>query len=147
VSFSNFVRSNTFTNPYRFKNMSVEFKMIPKKNMLSTTPDVKYYPCAISQGEINLDDLARIIASRTTMSKADCYGVVIALSDVISESLKQGKIVRIDDLGTFRLGLLGTAATSPDALGKSNIIGTKINYTPSKNIKRKMKEITYKRLR
>lgn len=127
--------------------MAVEFKMIPKKNVLGSAPEVKYFPCAVSQGEIDLDELAKIIASRTTMSRADCYGVVIALSDVIAESLKQGKIVKIDNLGTFRLGILGSAADSPEPLGKSSIKGAKINYKPSKAIKNKMKEVTYKRLR
>lgn len=127
--------------------MSVAFKMIPKKNMLGATPEVKYYPCAVSQGEVNLDDLASIIADRSTMSKADCYGVVIALSEAIADSLKNGKIVKIDNLGTFRLGIIGNSAESPEPLGKNAIQRAKINYKPSKTIKNKMKEITYKRLR
>ena len=92
--------------------MSVKYKMVPKKNSLVTTAVVKYYPCAVSQGEVNLDDLARIVASRTTMSRPDCFGVIMALSDVIGESLANGNIVRVDNLGTFQLTLTGTAADS-----------------------------------
>ena len=121
--------------------------MIPKQNNLSIPPAVHYYPCAVSQGEVNLDDLARIIASRSTMSRADCYGVIIALSDVIGESLSNGKIVKIESLGTFQLVLQGTAAATEDALGKSNIKNAKINYKPSKFLKNKMKYNTYKRMR
>lgn len=127
--------------------MAIEFKMVPKQNNISSPPEIKYYPCAISQGEVNLDDLARIIASRSTISRADCYGVIMALSEVIGQKLQEGRIVRIDDLGTFSLALQGIAADSDEPLGKANIKGAKINYKPSKELKRKVKQLTYKRIR
>ena len=127
--------------------MSVQFKMIPKQNNLVSPPEVKYYPCAVSKGEMQLDDLAKIISGRSSMSKADCYGVIMALSDVIGEALSNGNIVKIDNLGTFQLILQGTAAETDEALGKSNIKGAKISYKPSKDLKSKIKRITYKRMR
>ena len=127
--------------------MSVQFKMIPKQNNLVSPPEVKYYPCAVSKGEMQLDDLAKIISGRSSMSKADCYGVIMALSDVIGEALSNGNIVKIDSLGTFQLILQGTAAETEEALGKSNIKGAKISYKPSKELKTKVKRITYKRMR
>ena len=127
--------------------MSVRFKMIPKQNNLVSPPEVKYYPCAVSKGEMHLDDLAKIISERSSMSKADCYGVIMALSDVIGQAISDGNIVKIDSLGTFQLVLQGTAADAEDALGKSNIKGAKISYKPSKELKTKIKDITYKRMR
>jgi predicted histone-like DNA-binding protein len=121
--------------------------MIPKQNNLVSPPEVKYYPCAVSVGVVHLDDLARIIAGRSTMSRADCYGVIIALSDVIGEALSNGNIVKIDNLGTFQLVLHGTPADNEAVLGKSNIKEAKINYKPSKDLKSKIKRITYKRMR
>jgi predicted histone-like DNA-binding protein len=127
--------------------MSVQFKMIPKQNNLVSPPEVKYYPCAVSKGEMQLEDLAKIISGRSSMSKADCYGVIMALSDVIGEALSNGNIVKIDSLGTFQLILQGTAAETEETLGKSNIKGAKISYKPSKNLKSRIKRITYKRMR
>jgi hypothetical protein len=68
--------------------------MIPKRNSLVSPPIIKYYPCAVSKGEVNLDNLARIIASRTTMSRPDCFGGIMALSDVFGESLANGNICK-----------------------------------------------------
>ncbi|MEM0543673.1 HU family DNA-binding protein [Flavobacterium sp. j3] len=127
--------------------MPVQFKMIPKQNNLVSPAEVKYYPCAVSKGSVDLNDLAKIIASRSTVSRADCYGVIIALSEVISESLSDGNIVKIDNLGTFQLRLLGTAAETNEPLGKSNIKEAKISYKPSKELKDKLKRITYSRMR
>lgn len=127
--------------------MPVQFKMVPKQNNLVSPPEVKYYPCAVSKGELNLKDLAKIIASRSTVSKADCYGVVMALSDIIGQSLLNGQIIKIDSLGTFSLTLTGTAADSPEPLGKKNIKKAQINYKPSKELKEYINKAEYKRIR
>lgn len=127
--------------------MSVQFKMVAKQNNLVTPPEIKYYPCAVSKGEVNLANLASLIASRSTISKADCYGVIMALSDAIGESLAKGSIVKIESLGTFSLTLQGTGAETPEPLGKKNIKGAKILYTPSIDLKKRIKRIDYKRMR
>ena len=106
--------------------MSVSFKLVPKQNNLVSPPEVKYYPCAVSKGEADLDSLADVVSSRSSMSRADCYGVIIGLTEAIGEALADGKIVRIDALGTFQITIQGTAADSPEELGKSTIKGTKI---------------------
>ena len=127
--------------------MAVHFKMVAKQNNLATPPEIKYYPCAVHQGETDLEALAAVVASRSTMSKADCYGVIIALTEAIGETLKDGRIVKINSLGTFQLVLQGLAADTPEDLGKANIKGCKIVYKPSPGIKNKLKEISFKRLR
>ena len=63
--------------------MSVNFKLVAKKNNLSNPPALKYYPCAVSKKTVDLNDLSKIVASRSTMSNDDCYGVIIALTDAI----------------------------------------------------------------
>ncbi|WP_291096924.1 MULTISPECIES: HU family DNA-binding protein [unclassified Flavobacterium] len=127
--------------------MSVSFKMVPKKNNLVSPPEIKYYPCAVHDGEDDLDSLADIVASQSTISKADCYGVIIALTKAIGESLSDGRIVRIDSLGSFQITLQGFPADTLEELGKANIKGAKIIYKPSLNMKNKLKVLTYKRVR
>jgi len=127
--------------------MAVSFKMVPKKNNLASPPETKYYPCAVHDGEINLKQLAAIVASRSTVSRVDCHGVIIGLTQAIGESLAAGRIVKIDDLGTFQITLQGLPADSPDDLGKSNVKGAKIIYKPSRDLKSTLKNITYNRIR
>lgn len=127
--------------------MAISFKMVPKKNNLVTPPETKYYPCAVSSGEVNLSYLAKIVASQSTVSRADCYAVIVALTQAIADSLAQGQIVKIDELGTFQITLQGLPADSPEDLGKSNIKGAKIIYKPSQDMKQAVKQLTYKRIR
>lgn len=130
-----------------FNSMAVSFKMVPKKNNLSTPPETKYYPCAVHDGEVNLSRLASIVASQSTVSRADCYGVIVALTQAIADSLSQGKIVKIDELGTFQITLKGLPADSPDDLGKSSIKEAKIIYKPTRDLKNTLKNLSYKRIR
>ena len=127
--------------------MSVKYKMVPKKNSLVTPPEIKYYPCAVSQGEVSLDDLAKIIASRSTVSPADCYGVIIGLTQVIGEMLSQGKIVKIVSLGSLKVTLKGTPADTEDALGKSSIKKVNVVYKPARELRATLNNISFKRVR
>ena len=127
--------------------MSVKYKMVPKKNSLVTPPEIKYYPCAVSQGEVNLDDLAKIIASRSTVSPADCYGVIYGLTQVIGEMLSQGKIVKIASLGSLKITLKGTPASTADALGKSSIKKVNVVYKPAKELRITLNSTSFKRIR
>lgn len=147
TSFYNFVRTRLFYDPYQSIYMSVSFKMVPKKNNLVVPPQIKYYPCAIHNGEEDLDSLADIVASQSTISKADCYGVIMALTKAIGESLADGRIVRIDNLGSFQITLQGLPADTLEELGKANIKGAKIIYKPSRNMKKNLDQLIYKRIR
>jgi len=147
ISFNNFVSTKLFYNPNQSISMSISFKMVPKKNNLVSPPQIKYYPCAVNNGEDDLDSLADIVASQSTISKADCYGVIMALTKAIGESLADGRIVRIDSLGSFQITLQGLPADTLEELGKTNIKGAKIIYKPSRNMKRNLGQLTYKRIR
>jgi predicted histone-like DNA-binding protein len=119
TSLCNFVKTKLLSNPELSFFMSITFKMVPKKNNLVSPPQIKYYPCAIHDGEDDLESLADLVSSQSTISKADCYGVIMALTKVIGESLSDGRIVRIDSLGSFQITLQGLPGESPDELGKT----------------------------
>ena len=57
--------------------------------------------------EDDLDSLTDIVASQSTISKIDCYGVIMAFTKVIGESLSDGRIERIDSLGSFQITVQG----------------------------------------
>jgi nucleoid DNA-binding protein len=69
------------------------------------------------------------------------------MSQVIGEELAQGKIVKIDRLGTFALTLKGQGTDEPEKLNKSTILGAKILYKPARNFKKILQNLKYKRLR
>ena len=127
--------------------MPIAFKMVPKQNNIATPPQVKYYPCAVSSGEVDLEYLAEIISSRSTISVADCYGVLIGMSQVIGEELAKGKIVKIERLGTFALSLKGVGTDEPQKLNKNTILGTRMLFKPAKSLKKVLTTLNFIRVR
>ena len=126
--------------------MAVTYKMIPKKNVLVSPPEVNYYPCAVSQGDATLDDLAEMVAERSTMSKADCYGVIVGLTQVIGEALSEGKIVKLDHLGSLKITLQGTPSATLENSFKTRIKKVRLVYKPSSQLKKKLGLLTFKRI-
>ena len=127
--------------------MLVQCKMVPKQNNIATPPQVKYYPCAVSSGEVDLEYLAEIISSRSTISVADCYGVLIGMSQVIGEELAKGKIVKIERLGTFALSLKGAGTDEHQKLNKNTILGTRMLFKPAKSLKKVLTTLNFIRVR
>ena len=127
--------------------MAIAFKMVPKQNNIVSPPQTKYYPCAVSSGAVDLEYIAEVISSRSTVSAADCYGVLIGMSQVIGEELSKGNIVKIDRLGTFALTLKGKGTDEPELLNKSSILGAKMLFKPARNFKQVLKNLKFKRLR
>jgi len=101
----------------------------------------------VSQGKVDLESLAQVVASRTTISEADCYGVMVALTKAIGDALMKGTIVDLDFLGSFSLTLQGNPADSAEELGKTTIKKVNIAYKPSKTLKNRVQETTFTRLR
>ena len=81
----NFVRTNVFYHPDESIFRTVSFKIVPKKNNLASPPETKKYPCAAEQGEVGLNRLACIVASQSTVSRADWYAVIDASTQAIAE--------------------------------------------------------------
>ena len=127
--------------------MSVLFKLSPKTNNLANPPETRYYPRAIHRNEVDLDKLADILSERSHLNRSVCHAVIIGLSDVISQSLKEGDIVRLGDFGTFQISIQGKGTENPEALGKNLIQSAKVVYRPGKTIKNALRQLVYERKR
>jgi len=61
------------------------------------------------------------------LSEADIRGVIIALENVIVNELGNGKIIRLDKLGSFYPSLSSDGADTEGAFNVSMIRGAKVN--------------------
>ena len=83
--------------------MPVQFKMVPKQNNISIPPQIKYYPCAVSKGTIDVEHVGAIISSRFSWTQGDCFSVLVSMIAVISEALAEVKTDKIDRFVSFAL--------------------------------------------
>ena len=82
---------------------SVTYSVVPRINPREKDEAPKYYAQAQARGDMNIREMSERIQSACTVNKADVYAVLVALEDVIAESLQNGEIVRLGELCTLQV--------------------------------------------
>ena len=82
----------------------------------------QYYAKAVHTDEINLEKVAERVQRNCSMKKSDCLAVLTELVEVMKDELQASHSVRIDGLGTFKVGIKGSYAKTAAA------------FNPAKNI-------------
>jgi len=105
----------------------------------------KWYANVALDGEISVDDLAKQIEKFSALSEADIRGVIIALENVIQENLNNGRVIRMDKLGSFYPALSSNGALTKEEFNSSFIKEAYVNYRPGKRIVDALKAVTFKK--
>ncbi len=109
---------------------SVNYTVVPKINPRDRETEPKFYANAKSRGDISIREMAERIQGSCTVTKADVYAVLVALEDVICDALQNGEIVRLMDLGTFRIGISTKGAMTEKEFNESLITKKRIIFRP-----------------
>lgn len=91
-----------------------------------------YYPRAITIGTaINTDQIAEALADRSTVTKTDVKAVLTEMADVMSQHMAQGKSVKLEGLGSFRLGLNTKGVKNEEDFDfQTQLQRVKVNFIP-----------------
>ena len=81
----------------------------------------RFHARIVSSGTIDTDDLAKRIHGRCTVTPADVAAVLISLSEVTAEYLREGKRVHIDGLGYLQVTLQCPAVQSTHEIRAESI--------------------------
>ena len=116
--------------------MSVKYKLYQQnrtyKDGRQDPSNGKWFARAISQGTIETKDLAEIIQRNCSMKKSDVVAVLTELVEVMTDKLQESYTVKLNDFGTFKVGISCSGAIEPGDFSVSgNVRGTHINFTPS----------------
>ena len=109
---------------------TVNYTVVPKINPRDRESEPKFYGNVKSSGDINIREMAERIQQSCTVTKADVHAVLVALEDVISESLQKGEIVRLMDIGTLRVGISTKGALKEEDFNDSLIKKARIIFRP-----------------
>ena len=105
----------------------------------------KWYAAAATDGELTVDDLAKLIEKFSALSEPDIRGVIIAMENVIVDQLVQGKIIRMDKLGSFYPSLSSEGVLKEEDFTVANIKNAKVNYRPGKRISNALATASFKK--
>lgn len=92
-----------------------------QSNRRGNTKD-KWYARAVASETIDIDGLAKHMASHNTPYSQGCIrGVLHDLADCVKELLLEGKNVKLENLAIFSVGISCTPADTAQAFSAANI--------------------------
>lgn len=124
---------------------TVRYKVVTRINPQDKEAQKKFYPCAMSKGEMSLEDMCKQIEKNCTLTSTDIMAVLNATDEVMREQLANSMIVRIGNLGHVRLSLSGKGALTADKFTVGHITKARIIFTPSKATRKALKVLEYER--
>ena len=93
-----------------------------------------YYPHAVTMGDpVDTKTIATRLAQISTVSLADVAAVLACLPEVMADYMGQGKSVRLEGLGTFRIALdtVGVA-TEEEFDFQKQVKAVRVRFTPTR---------------
>lgn len=106
----------------------------------------KYYATIVNDGEVTIDDLVKDIEKFSALSEPDIRGVIIALENVVQDSLANSKIVRLEKLGTLYPSLSSEGRDKEEEVDANCIKKVGVNYRPGTRILKAMQNAGFKKI-
>ena len=126
--------------------MSVSFNVIERGEPgVAGGGQKKYYASLVSKGEVGVDDLTSYIEDASTVNGADIRAVIYALITNVSKELAKGNIVKLGDLGTFRLSISSEGHEEEDKVSANSVKSAKILFRPGSKLNTMLKTLDYKK--
>jgi predicted histone-like DNA-binding protein len=85
--------------------------------------------------KMNLRDVSKILAQRSSLSEGDVYAVVVGLVNLIPEMLMNGYTIKLDGLGSFRLHAKVDTSERPEDVNVRHIKELRISFRPDNEMK------------
>lgn len=126
--------------------MAIEYKVVSRPNPRDNTKK-KFYASTKSTGEATFRALCEEIEQISSLSGADVQGVMYALADIVRRHLADGRIVRLGDLGNFRMSLHSNGEDSEEDVDVHSIQGARIIFTPSRKLTDFTQSLQYKKIK
>ena len=96
----------------------------------------KKFASPVYNGYTEIEDLCKAISERSALSSADVKAVLDSLNYVLDVELRGGRIVRLGELGNFRMTFSSRGIDPAEKFNVStDITGARIIFTPGKSLK------------
>ena len=115
--------------------MSINYKIIARKNPRDEEAPPKFYGSVNAKGRRNMRYIAKQIASRSSLNEMDVMSVIEGFLQIIPETLTDGYTVDLGDFGAMGLTAKSKAAETEEEFNVSYMQGVKVNFRPGKIFK------------
>lgn len=126
--------------------MPIKFKVVERGQPgVVGGGEKKFYASPVMNGEVSLDKLTKSIEKISTVSGADIRGVLYALVDVMVNSLDDGQIVRLGDLGSLRISLKSEGMATAEEVQHTSIKAASVIFTPGTRLKEMLNGVKFQK--
>lgn len=127
--------------------MAVAFRKVKRKILAGPEKDtIKVYAQAHSLGTTTLDKLCQLISARSAISAADVKSVLDSLNWAMDLELRDGRIVQLGDLGSFRLTVYSGGSVTPEEFTTDLIRKAHLIFQPGKALRNTLSQLSYRPL-
>ncbi|GGH26617.1 DNA-binding protein [Sphingobacterium alkalisoli] len=126
--------------------MAINYNVVEIGKPGDLTAPKKFYARPVTAGEILLEDLAADISHASSVTEADVYAVLQSLVREIPRNISRGYIVRLGNLGSFRLGSNSTGNDTREEVNAANIVRTRLLFHAGKQLKTTLSNLTFKKV-
>ena len=120
--------------------MSLSYKVVSKRNTLSSKHDTLYYPVLTDRKVADLRAVTDEISRSSMINSADVMAVMEAFRKTMLHLLKEGYNVKIDDLGTFSVHASAKGKEDPEKVSYRDITKLSLSFLPSKDVKQQVNQ-------
>ena len=112
----------------------MKIRLVPKKNP-QKREEVKFYANPVNLGHKSLDDIARDIAGRSSLTRGDVSNVLYNFIDCLPHYLRDGFSIQLGEFGSMRVTLSSKGAEKEEDF-KTATIKPRVVFTPGTELKR-----------
>ena len=121
----------------------MKYKLIEKGNPSNPDAPKKWYANPVNAGKFKIKDLSKVIEGKSSLSRGDIESVLINLLEELPTFLQIGMSIQLGEFGTLRLGVSSEGAESPEEFSSSMIKNVKVIFTPSADLKKRLKDTSF----
>lgn len=116
--------------------MALNFRLIKHKVLNGIDKDkIKNYAQAKYSGVTSLNQLCKLISTRSAISSAHVKSVIDNLNWVMDLELREGRVVQLGEFGSFRLSISSEGTEDPKDFNASKIKKARIIFTPGASLR------------
>lgn len=87
---------------------------------------------------INKRELTKIISQMSTLSSVDTFVAVEALTTIITDLVQESRIVKTEELGSFKMTFKTVGDVDSSKITKNNIKERRIVFIPTKSLRKQL---------
>ena len=112
----------------------LKYSVLCRKN--PANKNAKWYAQIASPQPLDIDTLSNLIAQNCTLTRHDILACLSAFQEQLINALKEGKSVRLADLGSFRVTMHSVGSPTEDAFTAGNINRLSIRFVPASKLRK-----------